>query len=307
MTTLGPWAAGSAPALLAALLFAVSAAWQQGSARGAALAVEEASGLLAVAGIARALLTDRRWLLGQACSVAGFLCHATALRYGSISTVQALLVVQLLFALPFAARRRRVRLLARDWAGTVAVCCGLVVLVAQSIPLGPVHVGRLPIAGCFVLAAVPVLLVVGRFLGGTQSRSALTAMAAGCCFATTAVFVAVATPALPQLHWAWLGVPFSTVIGGVLTQEAFARGSLPTALTTMTITDPILSYAAGLTLFTASAYPHPLPLTVAAATVIAGVVLLANSPTLHDERDSSAVVAVAGEPSRPAESGRKFF
>uniref|UniRef100_UPI002454F59C DMT family transporter n=1 Tax=Nocardia wallacei TaxID=480035 RepID=UPI002454F59C len=179
MLTLGPWAAGSAAALPAALLFAVSAAWQQGSVRGAALAVESASGPLAVAGIARTLLTNRRWLLGQACSAAGFLCHAVALRYGSISTVQALLVVQLLFALPFAARRRRIRLLARDWAGTVAVCCGLTMLVAQSVPVGPVRADRLPIAGCLVLVAVAVLLVAGRVFGGTQWRSALTAGGGG--------------------------------------------------------------------------------------------------------------------------------
>ncbi|WP_280377664.1 DMT family transporter, partial [Nocardia wallacei] len=197
MLTLGPWAAGSAAALPAALLFAVSAAWQQGSVRGAALAVESASGPLAVAGIARTLLTNRRWLLGQACSAAGFLCHAVALRYGSISTVQALLVVQLLFALPFAARRRRIRLLARDWAGTVAVCCGLTMLVAQSVPVGPVRADRLPIAGCLVLVAVAVLLVAGRVFGGTQWRSALTGGGGGWWFAPPPRGVGVPPPPPP--------------------------------------------------------------------------------------------------------------
>ncbi|WP_232236151.1 DMT family transporter [Nocardia sp. BMG51109] len=308
MITLGPGAAGGALALLAALLFAVAAALQQSSARSAALARGE-SGTLAVLGIARTLLTGRRWLVGQGLSVAGFVCHAAALRYGAISTVQALLVVQLLFALPLAARRRRTRLLRRDWAGTVAVCAGLVLLVAQGTPHGSVRLERLPIAGCAVLGAVVVLLVLGRMTGGAQLRSALTAMAAGCCFATTAVLVTVATPVLPQLHWAWLGVPLTTVVGGVLTQEAFARGSLPTALTTMTITDPALSYIAGLTLFvTTAAQPHPAGVVAAAAVVVGGVVLLANSPTLHDERDlrEPAVVdactgVVAAQDSRPGE------
>ncbi|MBF6175561.1 DMT family transporter [Nocardia blacklockiae] len=283
--TLGAGAAGGALALLAALLFAVSAAWQQGSARGATLALDGAAGRLAVAGIARTLFTSRRWLLGQGCGVLGFACHAAALRYGAISTVQALLVVQLLFALPIAARRRRIRLLRRDWAGTVAVCGGLALLVAQDVSIGSVRMERLPIAGGAVVVAVVVLLGAAWRAGTTQPRSMLTAMAAGCCIATTAVLVAVATPALPQWSWAWVGVPFSTVIGGVLTQEAFARGSLPTALTTMTVTDPVLSYTAGLTLFATTVYPDPLPLALAAAIVITGVVLLANSPTLHDESD----------------------
>jgi hypothetical protein len=82
-----------------------------------------------------------------------------------------------------------------------------------------------------------------------------------------------------------LGIPVTTVIGGILTQEAFAHGSLPTALTTMTVTDPVLSYAAALTLFAAAARPHPIPLAGAAVLVLGGVALLANSPTLHDERD----------------------
>ncbi|GAB2706016.1 DMT family transporter [Nocardia thraciensis] len=283
MIATGPGAAGGALALLAALLFAVSAALQQGSARSAALAAGGDAGVLAVAGIARTLLTNRRWLIGQACSVAGFLCHAAALRVGAISMVQALLVTQLLFALPFAAGRRRSRLPRRDWVGTASVCGGLVLLVAPGVPHGEVRVERLPVAACIALVAVTALLAVGRLVRPPQLRSACTAMAAGWCFATTAVLVTVATSALPQLSWAWLGVPVSTVVGGILTQEAFARGSLPTALTTMTITDPVLSYAAGLTLFAATTYPPVVPLVAAAASVIGGVALLANSPTLRDE------------------------
>ncbi|WP_280264494.1 DMT family transporter [Nocardia wallacei] len=292
MIATGPGAAGGALALLAALLFAVSAALQQGSARSAALATGGEAGMLAVAGIARTLLTSRRWLVGQGFSVAGFLCHAVALHVGAISLVQALLVTQLLFALPFAAGRRRSRLLRRDWVGTVAVCGGLVSLVAPGVPHGAVRPERLPAAVCVAVVAVTVLLVAGRLARPPQLRSACIAMAAGWCFATTAVLMTVATSALPQPSWAWLGVPISTVVGGILTQESFARGSLPTALTTMTITDPLLSYAAGLTLFATATRPPTMPLVFAAALVIGGVALLANSPTLHDERPAPEPLAV---------------
>ncbi|MCX4098652.1 DMT family transporter [Nocardia sp. alder85J] len=279
----------AALALVSSLLFATSASLQQSSARKAALADPDATRFLAVAGIARTLVTSRRWLAGQVASVAGFASHAAALRYGALPMVQALLVVQLLFALPLAARRRGRPLLRRDWAGTVAVCCGLALLIAQGVPHGHVRVAALPEAGGVILAAVALLLIASRTVRSPQMRSALTAMAAGCCVSTTAVVTAIAVPALPHLTWALLGIPVTTTIGAILTQEAFARGSLPTALTTMTITDPTLSYLAGMTLFAVGTRPRPVPLLFAGAIVITGIVLLANSPTLHDERDPDGV------------------
>lgn len=279
-------------ALLAAFLFAMSAALQQSAARQAA--TESGQGrFLVLAAIARRLIADRRWLAGQVANVAGFVVHALALRFGAIAVVQALLVVQLLFALPFAALRRRRALLVRDWAGTTAVCAGLILLVAQGIPAhSAVHGDLLPAAVAGVIVVVVVLFGTSRLARSTQLRSALVAVAAGCCFATTAVLVVVATGALPEPSWALLGIPVSTVVGGILTQEAYARGSLPTALTAMTITDPVLSYLVGLTLFTATIHPRPPLLACVATAVIVGVALLANSPTLHDERDLSEQAAV---------------
>ncbi|MQY25667.1 DMT family transporter [Nocardia aurantia] len=276
-------------ALVSAMLFATSASLQQSSARKAALADPDATRVLAVAGIFRALLTSPRWLAGQVASVAGFLSHAAALRYGALPMVQALLVVQLLFALPLAARRRGRALLRRDWVGTLAVCAGLALLIAQGVPHGHVRTSALPAAGGLILVAIAVALIASRMVGSPQMRSALTAVAAGCCVSTTAVVTAIAVPALPHLTWALFAIPVTTTVGAVLTQEAFARGSLPTALTTMTITDPSLSYLAGVTLFAVGARPQPLPLAFAAAVVITGIVLLANSPTLHDERDPGGV------------------
>ncbi|MGK8489220.1 DMT family transporter [Nocardia asiatica] len=281
-------------ALFSALLFAVSAALQQGAARQAAAETGQGRFLL-LAAIARRLITDRRWLAGQGANVAGFVVHAFALRFGAIAVVQALLVVQLLFALPFAALRRRRALLARDWAGTTAVCAGLILLVAQGIPAhSAVRGERLPVAGAAVVVAIVVLFGMSRLARSTQLRSALVAVAAGCCFAATAVLVVVATSALPQPSWALLGIPVTTLLGGILTQEAYARGSLPTALTAMTITDPVLSYLAGATLFTATIHPRPPLLACAAIAVIVGVALLANSPTLHDEREAAEAARRAG-------------
>ena len=44
-------------------------------------------------------MRDRLWLGGWAANLAGFMAQATALHFGSIAVVQALLVTQLLFAI----------------------------------------------------------------------------------------------------------------------------------------------------------------------------------------------------------------
>ncbi|WP_233608784.1 DMT family transporter [Nocardia stercoris] len=301
---LGPMSTGEVLsillALVSAMLFAVCAALQQSSTRKAALAREGDSRFLAVAGLARTLLTNRAWLLGQGATVIGFACHAAALRFGPIALVQSLLVVQLLFALPMSAQRHHSRVLRRDWIGTALVCVGLAFMVAQGVPHGVVRSERLPYAAVVIVCAVVVLMVASRLVPSTQLRSALTAMASGCCISGTAVQTAVATTALPHFSWALLGIPITTTVGAILTQEAYAHGSLPTVLTTMTITDPVLSYAAGLTLFTVSAAPNPLSLGLTAALVFTGVTILANSPTLYDDRKPGAGASDRASDADPA-------
>ena len=93
-----------------------------------------------------------------------------------------------------------------------------------------------------------------------------------------------------MLDWPLYGLLASGVTAAVLVQEAFASGSFPTALTAMTVADPLASWVAGAVLAgtTPAAGPGAL---LGAAAIIGGVALLAYSPTLHDER--------ANRPRRP--------
>lgn len=272
-------AASVALAIAAALLFALSAAWQQSAARSNALANSHRLRLLV-------LVRDRLWLAGFLANLAGFAAHAFALRLGSIAIVQALLVLQLLFALPIGAARRHRRPLHLDWIGTGLVCVGLALVVVQYVPRGPVVSDRLPLAAAVAVAAIAVLLGAAQLTPRPQVKTGLTAVAAGFCFTTTAVLLTLATAELPHVGWPALLIVGSTLTGGWLVQKAFASGSLPTALTAMTITDPILSYVAGLTLFDVDVNPQFVPLAATAVLVISGVVLLANSPTIYDEREA---------------------
>ena len=66
------------------------------------------------------------WWWGWSAGVAGFSAQAVALHLGSIVVVQALVVTQLLFALPLGSVFTGRRPLRRDWWGSAAVCGGLV-------------------------------------------------------------------------------------------------------------------------------------------------------------------------------------
>jgi drug/metabolite transporter (DMT)-like permease len=276
-------------ALLAAVLFAVSTVLQQGAARGSARrrGPRERADWLPVLGLLGRLLRSPAWLAGWLLNVAGFAAHALALHRGSIAAVQAVLVVQLMVALMLTAYNRNIRLMRRDRVGTVAVCVGVATLVLlrggvrQSVP------ARTSVA-LFVLvvaAVVVTILVIARRLAA-RVRTALVAVAAGCCFCVTAVLVVVVTHD-PVLDWPLLCLVGSAVGGALLVQDSFASGSLPTALTAMTITDPAASALAGVVLFDVdrpSGLELMAGLPVAAALIVTGVVLLANSPTSAGSR-----------------------
>jgi hypothetical protein len=275
-------------ALLAAVFFAVSTVLQQGAARRSAhrRGPRQRADWLPVLGLLGRLLRSPAWLAGWLLNVAGFAAHALALHRGSIAAVQAILVVQLMVALMLTAYKRNIRLMPRDWFGTVAVCVGVAILVLlrggvrQSVP------ARTSVAlfVVVVVAVVITILVLARRLAA-QVRTALVAVAAGCCFCVTAVLVVVVTSD-PVLDWPLLCLVGSAAGGALLVQDSFASGSLPTALTAMTITDPAASALAGVVLFDVdrpAGLELMLGLPVSAALIVLGVVLLANSPTLHDE------------------------
>jgi drug/metabolite transporter (DMT)-like permease len=314
-------------ALGAALMFAVSATLQQTAARSANPRSTEATTEGAVAtprwawlpilGMLGKLFRDRRWLAGWVANLVAFGLHATALHLGSIVVVQALLVVQLLFALPMASVRDRHWPMRRDWIGTALICTGLVVLliVRHGIAQTTARRADAPLVAAVAAGLVVLLLAAARLdRRHGQVRSALVAAGAGICFALTAVFVVLVTDDLARqgpldvlTDWPVYGVALSTLCSGLLVQDAFASGSLPTALTTMTITDPVASFLAGVVLFDAAAPTGPgavIGLPLVGLLLAAGVVLLANSPTLYDERRYARPTSepMRGYPSSSAET-----
>jgi hypothetical protein len=292
----------TALAILAALVYAVSVTLQQPVARSAATAAArralDAGGAprrpwLAVIALLGSIMRDPAWLVGWLLNVVGFGLHAIALHFGSITIVQAVLVVQLMIALGLTAAARREWPSPRDWCAAAAVSCGVVILIVLRGDVRQSTPGPQPLIVFAVLASVGIgsLLTVARLVRHrAQLRTGLVSIGAGISFCTSAVFIVVFTDALHRLglaaalHWSLPCLLVSSVLGSILVQESFASGSMATALTATTITDPALSCVAGFVLFDVTDPVGPAELAGVAASVLliaVGVWTLATSATLH--------------------------
>jgi drug/metabolite transporter (DMT)-like permease len=287
--------------LLAAFLFAASASLQQHAAhevdytsptarragqRGPALA-------LALLSLVRSLVRKKLWLTGWVTNLVGFLVQAAALHFGSVALVQPLLVTQLLFALPMASAWCRRWPHRRDWLAGGAICAGLAVFLAVR---GVAPLEGTPDRRLVVIAGFSLLIIVGLLMLASTGRRPLAhatviAVAAGLCFAYSAVMMKLTTDDL--LHrgvgatardWPGYVLAVSTLTGLVLEQGAFAAGSLPAAVAAMTITNPLASYVLGVLAF------HVTPptsvgavaaLTGAGVLLFVGAVGLAHSPIVR--------------------------
>ncbi len=271
-------------ALLSAFLFAAAGGLQHLATRSIAVRRGERRGWLPVLGLLSRILTDRVWLLGLLCNVLGFFTHSAALHLGSITIVQALLCVQLIFALPFARK-----VLVRDWLGTLAVCAGIATLILArgSVPQTLDRIGLVPIVCVTAMSLMALLVAIGRGF----ARTVMVGTAAGVGFSSSAVQIVVVTdrllsrgPVALLADWHVYGLALSGLVAAILVQDAFASGSFPAAMTAMIIADPIASWVWGTVLF--DEIPPATPMAIArlvlsGALISAGVATLAHSPTIR--------------------------
>ncbi len=299
--------------LLAALLFASASAIQQRVAAGEGVRDRPLT-------LVRRLLRRRRWLGGWLVNAFGFFSQTAALRRGRVALVQPLLTAQLLFAVPLGTIGTPLRPQRRDWSGAIAVCAGLAVFLqlrgAASLhdthPNRAVLLESLPVAAAFVLTMLCLGLLPRAALRGESRRAhpfraALLGVGAGTCFAYTAAFIVLTTAdllgpgvAATAADWPGYALAGSTACGIVVEQQAFSLGTLPPAVATMTITNPIVAYVIGIL-----AFQTPAPRTAGAwlgllgsgAMLAIGVWLLAGSRTAQHSN-----AAVAEPPAHPTKT-----
>ncbi|MFI5683527.1 DMT family transporter [Streptomyces sp. NPDC051636] len=187
----------------------------------------------------------------------GGLLHVVALAYGPLSLVQPLGALTIVFALPMAALFVGRKAGAAAWRGAVMATVGLAGVLSlvgtsdgQSLDTAQ-RVGVALVTG----AAVVALMIAGRAAHRHPAvRSVLLATASGTAFGMSSVFTktvavdwtgGVSAADLPSL--AVIGV--FAVAGVLLSQAAYRGGGLAAPLATLTVVNPVLAAAVGITMF----------------------------------------------------------
>ncbi|MDG4827487.1 DMT family transporter [Asanoa sp. WMMD1127] len=293
-------------AVLGAFLFGTSAALQQHAAResdyapahpGEANAPKHVVVVVSLLRLIRGLFRRPLWLIGWCANLLGFGAQAAALHFGSVALVQPLLVTQLLFALPLSLSLRHRKPNWRDLASAALICGGLALFLSVRgvAPRADIaNRGWAILAGLVV--AVAVVLIIGAATGRRpELHSTLVAIAAGLCFAYSAVALSLTVDdlvhrgiAATATDWPGYALAASTLTGLLLEQGAFAAGSLPPAVAAMNITNPVASYLIGIFAFNVTLPQSATQLTallIAAVLISAGAIGLAHSPSVRDDRE----------------------
>ncbi|MEU9674305.1 DMT family transporter [Streptomyces parvus] len=203
-----------------------------------------------------ALLRNTVWWVAVVLNGIGAVLHVVALAYGPLSLVQPLGALTIVFALPMAALFVGRRAGATAWRGALMATAGLGGLLALTGNAEP-HTLNGPeqaLLASVTFGAVGALVVLSRTLRRPVLRSIVLATGAGAAFGMASVFTktvavewtsgSVRSGALPLLVIAGLAAA-----GLFLSQAAYRGAGLTAPLATVTVVNPVVAAAIGITLF----------------------------------------------------------
>lgn len=242
------------------------------------------------------------WWAAVALNGLGGLLHVVALAYGPLSLVQPLGALTIVFALPMAALFVGRRAGATAWRGAIMATVGLAGLLslvgasdAQSLSTPQ----RVSVA-VVTAGAVVALMVAGRAAHRHPAvRSMLLATASGIAFGMSSVFTktvavdwtgGVSTADVPSL--AVIGVLATT--GMLLSQASYRGAGLAAPLATLTVVNPVVAAAVGITMF-GETFRYGTTGTVLAlgcGVVAAGGLILLTTERLQGARSETATTAL---------------
>lgn len=200
------------------------------------------------------LLRTRLWWAGTAAAVAGYVCQALALAYGSLLLVQPILVSALLFALPMSARLAGRRVTRGEWLWAVLLTVALAVFVLLARTESGDYSASASVSAFVALVCAGVVLacvIIAVRVGGWK-RAVLLAFAVGVLFGVVALLTKIVMRLLthdgvttvltdPALYLLVL----LGVIAVLLQQSAFHAGSLQTSVPTMLVLEPLIAVVLG--------------------------------------------------------------
>lgn len=253
------------------------------------------------------------WWAAVALSGVGGVLHVVALAYGPLSLVQPLGALTIVFALPMAAVFVGRKAGATAWRGAIMATVGLAVLLAL---VGSADSQSLSDTQITVLAvvsggAVAAFMVAGRAAHRHPAvRSVMLAVGSGIAFSMSSVFTK--TVAVDWSHQVSLSDLPSLVLIGVfatagmlLSQASYRGGGLAAPLATLTVVNPVVAAAVGITMFgeTFRYGETGTVLALACGVVAAGGLILLTTEQIGNARNTAEVAAPAAAETEPAPEG----
>ncbi|MGW1273433.1 DMT family transporter, partial [Streptomyces sp. NPDC002491] len=231
------------------------------------------------------------WWAAVALNGLGGLLHVVALAYGPLSLVQPLGALTIVFALPMAALFVGRRAGTTAWRGAIMATVGLAGLLSL---VGAADAQSLTTPQRITVAVVTAAAVVTLMIAGRAAhrhpvvRSVLLATASGIAFGMSSVFTktvavdwtdGVSAADIPSL--AVIGV--LATAGMLLSQASYRGAGLAAPLATLTVINPVVAAAVGITMF-GETFRHGTTGTVLAlgcAVVAAGGLILLTTERLQ--------------------------
>jgi drug/metabolite transporter (DMT)-like permease len=226
-----------------------------------------------------------------ACHICGRLRIAgLALHFGRLALVQPLILIELLFALPIAARLAHRSVSPSQWISALAIAAGLGVFLSTAAP----HGGRpsAPLSAWALIASAVIasvgLCTAAARLASNLLRTALLATAAGVLFGLLAALLDTVAYVLAHrgiagtlTTWQPYGLALVAPLGEVFAQSAFQAGPLSASLPLVYTVEPGSAIVIGIVVFGERIGHSPGAIAVeaiAVAVVVAGVVALSHGP-----------------------------
>ncbi|MEU5976270.1 DMT family transporter [Streptomyces sp. NPDC047315] len=253
------------------------------------------------------------WWGAVALNGTGALLHVVALAYGPLSVVQPLGALTIVFALPMAAMFVGRRAGATAWRGALLATIGLAGLMSLSgsADSGSLGSGERGVLAAVTFGVVALVFLVAQTIHRPVLRSVLLATCAGVAFGIASVFTKTVAVdwdwSAPLAQWSSLLTVAVLAIGGLLLSQASYRGAgLAAPLATVTVVNPVVAAAVGITMF-GETFRYGFAGTLLAmgfgAMAAAGLVLLTVERMTAAGHEATAAEPGAGEVRTEAEAG----
>lgn len=247
------------------------------------------------------------WLAGFAVMVGGFVFQAAALHFGTLTSVQPVLTLELPFLVAILGLWFGAPVTWREWLGAIMGAGGLAAFLAAASPHPGSRVPDLRVWGLVsfsVVAACAVAVLLAQ-VGSAIWRAAMYGAASAIMFAFTAALIRQVMLNASHhfgtllLHWQVYAMAAAGLVAVFLAQNAFHAGPVTASQPSLVILDPLVSIGIGIGLFGDQVQTGDARVAVecVALTVLCvGGLVLARSPIVADLKHEDSTTTLQRRP-----------